>query len=197
MVVQLTARELAAAAGEAPQTASGHLSRLTEAGLIAIEQHGRHRYHRLASAEVANLLESVAYRGQRAEPRDAALRLARTCYNHFAGRLGVGITDAMLARGQIELDHDAGTVTEPGRDFLKRFGVAISPTANAGRLFCRPCLDWSERRPHLAGVLGVALTCRCFELGWVRKIEGTRVLSITEKGRQAFQKAFGFCPEQQ
>lgn len=201
----LTARELAAAAGVAPQTASGHLSRLTEAGLIAMEQHGRHRYHRLASAEVANLLESIAYfaarpsdRGQRAVrtgPRDAALRLARTCYNHFAGRLGVGIADAMLARGQIELDQDAGTVTEPGRDFLKRFGVAISPAANAGRLFCRPCLDWSERRPHLAGALGVALTCRCFELGWVRKIEGTRALSITQKGRQGFQKAFGFCPE--
>jgi hypothetical protein len=80
-----------------------------------------------------------------------------------------GITDAMLARGQIELDQDAGTVTEPGRDFLKRFGVAISPAANAGRLFCRACLDWSERRPHLAGALGVALTCRCFELAWVRK----------------------------
>ena len=203
----LTARELAAAAGVAPQTASGHLSRLTEAGLIAMEQHGRHRYHRLASAEVANLLESIAYfaarpsdRGQRAVrtgPRDAALRLARTCYNHFAGRLGVGIADAMLARGEIELDQDAGTVTESGREFLKRFGVAISPTAKAGRLFCRPCLDWSERRPHLAGALGVALTCRCFELGWVRRVEGTRALSITQKGREGFQRAFGFCPEPQ
>ena len=88
-------------------------------------------------------------------------------------------------------------MTEPGREFLKRFGVAISPTANAGRLYCRPCLDWSERRPHLAGALGAALTCRCFELGWVRRVEGTRALSITQKGREGFQKTFGFCPEQQ
>src|SRR6201995_727762 len=202
----LTARELAAAAGVAPQTASGHLSRVTEVGLIAMEQHGRHRYHRLASAEVANLLESIAYfaarpsdggqRAMRTGPRDAAVRLARTCYNHFAGRLGVSIADAMLARGHIELDQDGGAVTEPGRDFLGRFGVMVAPAAGAGRLFCRPCLDWSERRPHLAGTLGVALTCRCFELGWVKKIEGSRAVAITQKGRHGFQQAFGFRLEQ-
>ena len=133
----------------------------------------------------------------RTGPRDVAVRLARTCYNHFAGRLGVSIADAMLARGQIELDQDGGTVTEPGRDFLDRFGVAIAPTGSAGRLFCRPCLDWSERRPHLGGTLGVALTCRCFELGWVKKIEGTRAVAITQKGRHGFQQAFGFRLEQQ
>jgi DNA-binding transcriptional ArsR family regulator len=202
----LTARELAGAAGVTPQTASGHLSKLIDAGLIAMEQHGRHRYHRLASAEVASLLESIAYFAARPNdrtphvvstgPREAAMRLARTCYNHFAGRLGVDIADAMLAQGQIEFDHDGGAVTQPGRDFLKRFGVAVSPVAGAGRMFCRPCLDWSERRPHLAGTLGVALACRCFELRWVRKIEGTRALSVTPKGRQGFQQAFGFRSEQ-
>jgi DNA-binding transcriptional ArsR family regulator len=203
----LTARELAGAAGVAPQTASGHLSRLIDAGLIAMEQHGRHRYHRLASAEVAHLLETIAHfaarpkdkgpRAVRTGPRDAAVRLARTCYNHFAGRLGVNIADAMLARGQIELDQDGGTVTEPGRDFLDRFGVTVAPTTKAGRLFCRPCLDWSERRPHLGGTLGVALTCRCFELGWVKRMEGTRAVAITQKGRQGFQQAFGFRLDQQ
>jgi hypothetical protein len=156
----------------------------------------------LASAEVAHLLESIALfasrpkdkttRVVRTGPRDAAVRLARTCYNHFAGRLGVSIADAMLTRGQIELDEDGGSVTEPGRDFLTRFGVAISPAAGAGRVFCRPCLDWSERRPHLGGALGVALTCRCFELGWVKRIEGTRAVAITQKGRQGFQQSFGF-----
>jgi DNA-binding transcriptional ArsR family regulator len=203
----LTARELAGAAGVAPQTASGHLSKLIAAGLIAMQQHGRHRYHRLASAEVAHLLESIAHfaarpndkgnRTVRTGPRDVAVRLARTCYNHFAGRLGVSIADAMLARGQIELDQDGGTLTEPGRDFLKRFGVAIAPTGSAGRLFCRPCLDWSERRPHLGGTLGVALTCRCFELGWVRRIEGSRAVAITEKGRHGLHQVFGFRLEQQ
>ena len=121
------------------------------------------------------------------------MRLARTCYNHFAGRLGVGIADAMLARGQIELDQDGGTVTEAGHDFLNSFGVTFAPTTPTGRLFCRPCLDWSERRPHLAGVIGVALTCRCFELGWVRRIDGTRAVAITQKGQQGFQKVFGVC----
>jgi DNA-binding transcriptional ArsR family regulator len=164
----LTARELAGAAGVAPQTASGHLSKLIDAGLVVMSPQGRHRYHRLASPEVASLLESIANfatrqgaRAIRTGPRDAAMRLARTCYNHFAGRLGVGIADAMLARGQIELDQDGGTVTEAGHDFLNSFGVTFAPTTPTGRLFCRPCLDWSERRPHLAGVIGVALTCRC------------------------------------
>src|ERR1700742_671403 len=150
----LTARELAGAAGIAPQTASGHLAKLIEAGLIAMQQQGRHRYHRLASAEVAHFLESIAHfaarpkeeanRMVRTGPRDAAVRLARTCYNHFAGRLGVSIADAMLARGHIELDQDGGAVTETGRDFLGRFGVTVAPATGAGRLFCRPCLDWSE-----------------------------------------------------
>jgi len=124
----LTARELAGVAGVAPQTASGHLSKLIEAGLIGTQQHGRHRYHRLASAEVAHLLQNIAHFAARPKgggshavrtgPRDAAVRLARTCYTNFAGRLGVSVADAMLARGQIELDQDGGTVTEPGRDFL-------------------------------------------------------------------------------
>lgn len=198
----LTARELAAAAGVTPQTASGHLSKLIDAGLVVMSPQGRHRYHRLASPEVAGLLESIANFASRADgrqgvrairtgPRDAAIRLARTCYNHFAGRLGVGIADAMLARGQIELDQDGGTVTKVGHDFLNSFGVTLAPTTPTGGLFCRPCLDWSERRPHLAGVIGVALTCRCFELGWVRRIDGTRAVAITQKGQQGFQKVFG------
>jgi hypothetical protein len=118
-------------------------------------QHGRHRYHRLASAEVANLIESIAYfaarpndrapRVVRTGPRDAAMRLARTCCNHFAGRLGVDIVDAMQARGEIEFDHDGGTVAQPGRDFLRRFGVAVSPAAGAGRVL--PSMLRLERAP--------------------------------------------------
>jgi|SRR5665213_911249 len=198
----LTARELAAAAGVAPQTASGHLSKLLQAGLVVMNQQGRHRYHRLASPEVASLLESIALfttsadgkggsRAIRTGPRDAAMRLARTCYNHFAGRLGVGIADAMRTRGLIELDQDGGTVTDTGRDFLTRFGVTLAPATRTGRLFCRPCLDWSERRPHLGGAIAVALTCRCFDLGWVKRIDGTRAIAITQNGQQGFWKVFG------
>ncbi len=198
----LTARELAGQAGIAPQTASGHLARLLDAGLILMEPRGRHRYHRLASPDVARLLETVAqFAGRpgggparaavRTGPRDEALRTARTCYDHFAGRLGVGIADALVDRGCVELDGDGGTVTDAGQVFLHGFGAAAAPGKRSKRLFCRPCLDWSERRPHLAGAVGIAIACRCFELGWVRKVDGSRAVAITPAGQQGLRQTFG------
>jgi len=198
----LTARELAGQAGIAPQTASGHLARLLDAGLILMEPRGRHRYHRLASADVARLLETVAQFASRPSggtaraavrtgPRDEALRTARTCYDHFAGRLGVGIADALVDRGCVELDGDGGTVTEAGQVFLHGFGAAPAPGKRPKRLFCRPCLDWSERRPHLAGAVGIAIACRCFELGWVRKVDGSRAVAITPAGQRGLRQTFG------
>jgi DNA-binding transcriptional ArsR family regulator len=200
----LTAGELAEAAGITPQTASGHLGRLTEAGLLAMARQGRHRYHRLASPAVARLIEGLldvaAARPRRVVatgPRDAALRRARTCYDHLAGRLAVAIADALVARGRIELTADGGAVTAAGQNFLAGLGVGGLGAAGApgrGRLFCRPCLDWSERRPHVAGVLGAALCTRCFELGWVRRKAGGRALEITPPGWRGFAEAFGIAP---
>ena len=197
----LTARELAGYAGIAPQTASAHLGRLLDAGLLLMEQRGRHRYHRLASPDIAHLLETVAQFATRpgngsvraairTGPHDAALRLARTCYDHFAGRLGVSIADALVAKAYIELDQDGGTVTDAGQVFLHGFGVAPAPKKQAKRLFCRPCLDWSERRPHLAGTLGIAIACRCFDLGWVKRVDGSRAVAITPAGYHGLRCVF-------
>lgn len=194
----LTATELAKFAGITPQTASEHLARLTACGLLAIQRQGRHRYHRLASPTVAQMLEAImevasGARQLRPTPRlgpaDARLRAARSCYDHLAGRLGVALADALVAGQQIELGADAGAVTPAGAALFARLGVVAKP--REGRLFCRPCLDWSERRPHLAGGLGAALCSRCFDLGWIKRLPGTRAVMVTREGKRGFAEAFG------
>jgi len=197
----LTASELARVAGVAPQTASGHLTRMTAAGLLGVEKQGRHRYHRLASPAVAQMMESimrvasdVAPKRLATGPRDASLRAARTCYDHLAGRLGVAIADALVAGGHAELASDAGIVTDKGMRFLVRLGVEIDtlrPGERTKRVLCRPCLDWSERRPHLAGAVGAAICTHAFGKNWIRRIEGTRAVAVTPKGQRVFREDFG------
>ncbi|MEQ1717202.1 MAG: hypothetical protein ABL907_14670, partial [Hyphomicrobium sp.] len=128
-------------------------------------------------------------------PRDAALRKARTCYDHFAGQLGVALADALVDRGWVELTSDAGILTEAGVTFLGEIGLNIAPmlasgTKRSGRALCRPCLDWSERRPHLAGSLGAALCVHSMEQGWTRRIQGTRAVDITPKGERVLHEKF-------
>ena len=194
----LTAKELAYAAHVTAQTASGHLSKLSEGGLLMAEKQGRHRYYRLASPLVGQMLEGVMAVAGPEPPRTGAwrggeaLRTARTCYDHLAGRLGVALADALLEHGHVALASDGGEVTEVGKRFLDAFGASPAP---GRRVFCRPCLDWSERRPHLAGRLGAALASRCFELGWVAQQRDTRALAISAAGRLGFRETFGIVLE--
>ena len=193
----LTATELAGVAGITPQTASSHLARLTRAGLLRVDRQGRHRYHRLAAAEVARMLEAVMQLASQPEwrrrrphvvgPRDAALRMARTCYDHLAGRLGVAIADALVKAGVIELQDDGGVVTGLGMEFFSRVGIGLAPSS---RPLVRPCLDWSERRVHIAGKIGAAICRHALERHWVRRLSDSRALEITAAGRDALRELF-------
>ncbi len=201
----LTASELARVAGVTPQTASGHLARMVDAGLLRVRKQGRHRYHRIASPSVARMMESIMLVASDLEaaqpplfvgPRDEALRAARTCYDHLAGRLGVGLADALAAGGHTVLSDDGGLVTEAGFALFDRVGIDIAPLLagrhkRSARILCRPCLDWSERRPHLAGAVGAALCAHSFATGWIRRVKDSRAVTVTPIGRQVFREEFG------
>ncbi|HUK58173.1 MAG TPA: helix-turn-helix transcriptional regulator [Stellaceae bacterium] len=193
-----TAGELAFFAGVKGPTASGHLARLEEGRLVTAMKQGRNRYYRLANAAVAHMLESIMAVAAAGPPRhrphsraDDALRAARTCYDHLAGKLGVALTDALMREGHIVLGEDGGEVTERGVRFLDQFGAGIAEARRARRAFCRPCLDWTERRPHLGGAVGAAIATRAFDLDWVERQRDGRALTITEKGRAGFAEIFG------
>jgi DNA-binding transcriptional ArsR family regulator len=199
----LSAGDLAYAAHVKPQTASAHLAKLVEARLLANQKQGRNRYFRLASPAVARMLEEIMavavarsprYRSPRYRPawiRDEALRSARTCYDHLAGRLGVALADSLANRGHVVLDDDGGEVTKAGARFLDELGLDLAGAAGRRRRFCRPCIDWSERRPHLGGAVGAALAQRCFALGWIGRVKDSRAVAITPAGHDGFRAAFG------
>ncbi|ALN63299.1 bacterial regulatory, arsR family protein [Lysobacter antibioticus] len=187
----LTATELAEAAGVARPTASAHLSALTEARLLSVEKQGRHRYFRIADDDVVRLLEDlmrVAYRISDAPvsvgPSDLALRKARVCYDHLAGEWGVRVHDSFVRRGFLHLGDDDLQLTERGRGFVADAGIALDALPRTRRPLCRACLDWSERRHHLAGVLGAALLDRFIAQGWLRRIQYSRALKVTARGQR-------------
>ena len=185
----LTATELAYAAGVSPQTTSGHLGKLFAARLVMLMKQGRHRYYRLAGPHVAHMLESIMHVAIDGPPRyqprsktDDQMRRARTCYDHIAGALGVDLADSMMAHDFVVLGDEAGEVTPTGMEFLTGLGVDLAAARAKRRVFCRPCLDWTERRPHIGGAVGAALAKRCLELKWIEQVRDSRALAITPAG---------------
>jgi len=193
----LTATELAFAANVTPQTTSAHLGKLLTARMLVLTKQGRHRYYRLAGPHVGQMLEgimNVALNGPpRFQPRsklDETLRHARTCYDHIAGVLGVALAERLIEREFVILGEEAGEVTSSGVDFLSRLGVDLAGARAKRRVFCRPCMDWTERRPHIGGAIGAALANRCFELKWIERVRDSRALLVTPAGRRGLVEAF-------
>ena len=197
----LTASELAQEAGITPQTASSHLSKLEAGGLIEPEKQGRHRYYRLADPDVAGVLEGLAGLAARAGhmrvrtgPKDPALRRARICYDHLAGDLGVQMLESMKAQRLVRQKKQDIELTTEGERFLER-NLQILPDmlAHPRRPVCKACLDWSERRHHLAGTLGAAMMTRFTELKWAARdpTPGSRVVNFSRTGEKRFAELFG------
>ena len=194
-----TAAELARHAGVAAPTATGHLNLLVAGGLLAEERQGRHRYVRLASDEVATLIEDLAAlappreaapRSLTTVTRDRALARARTCYDHLAGTLGVQITEAMIRRGLLDLDRGLA-LTGDGAQWFAARGIILPPASR--RPLVRSCLDWTERRPHLAGAAGAAICGYAMENRWITRIGTGRAVALTDAGRDALREHLGIA----
>jgi DNA-binding transcriptional ArsR family regulator len=188
------AGELAHRTGVAPSTASEHLTRLLRAGFVLVETHGRERRYRLASAGVGEALEALAQiapskrvSSLRDAKRSEAMRRCRTCYDHLAGRVGVAVTEALVARGTLMVGDGAFWLPEKGEQMLESFGVDVESARGNRRSFARSCMDWSERRPHLAGALGAALANAFFDRGWLERRPHDRALMITPAGFRALR----------
>lgn len=212
----LAAGELGRMAGVSPATASSHLAKLLDAGMVSVTVQGRHRYYRLAGHEIAAVIEAISrisppspVRNLRQSREAAALDEARTCYDHLAGRAGVALLDALLDGGTLEEhktenqsrsrtkggERTSATVyaaTGAGTETLANFGIDISDLRRSRRNFAGSCLDWTQRRRHLNGALGAAITARLFDLGWIEHGQRRRSVRVTETGRDGLAETFGW-----
>lgn len=187
----LTATELAGVGGITKQTASSHLAKLVDGEVLVVEAQGRHRYFRLAGPHVASLLEALmvfssnAVPPLRTGPRDSALRKARICYDHLAGEMGVRLFERMLTNQWLE---DDLTVAERGSNKLAEIGLNLSDLPPSNRPLCRACLDWSQRRQHLAGRLGKAILDQMLARSWAQRLPNSRIISFTPEGQRIFNE---------
>lgn len=193
----LTASELALEAGVSQQTTSAHLAKLQNGGLVTLRKSGRHRYVTLASDGVASVLEAImglaatsGHLRTRTGPKDAAMRKARVCYNHLAGDMGVRLFRAMVSAGHLKSEGDDLHLTQSGTVFVSSIGIDIAALPKTRAPLCRECLDWSERTSHLAGQLGRAMLDRFIMIGWAKRENGSRVVTFTRAGEDAFNAHF-------
>lgn len=193
----LTAGELAQEAGVSPATASAHLKHLREGSLVCEQREGRHKYFRIKDHQAAQLLETISAFSERSGPKrvrpgpkDPALRSARMCYDHLAGALGVHIFTSMASRGFLSMLENGPVLNADGERFIGALGLDLNALKRSNRATCRCCLDWSERRYHLSGTLGAALTEMMVNQQWVKRINGSRALEVTSSGRHELERHF-------
>lgn len=194
----LPAGELAARAQVTPQTASAHLARLIDGGLVQVTSSGRHRYYRLSSREIGAVLEALLtiaparpVHSLRQSEEARALRAARTCYDHLAGALGVALTQRLLELALLIREGNCYHVTDDGAAWLASWSIDLAALRSGRRVLARPCLDWSERHDHLAGALGAAITAALFARGWLLRTPGSRAVHLTAEGRAGLQRELG------
>lgn len=193
-----TAGELSLAADISPTSASNHLSKLLEANIVKVEIQGRHRYYSLFNSEVAYAVEGLAIlannsqvKSIKKEPEKSGIKYCRTCYDHLAGRAGVEIAEALETKGYLKKSGQVYSVSEKGWEWFLLFDISKDDFKNNRRPVTRQCLDWSERRPHLAGLLGAVLLEKMLERKWFKKVQFSRELIITAKGRQELYDLLG------
>jgi DNA-binding transcriptional ArsR family regulator len=193
----LTVSELADEAGVMIQTASSHLSKMEEGGLLRRRKQGRHKYFALATEEVAHVLEALmglaadaGHFRKRTGPKEETLRKARVCYNHLAGNMGTRLHDSLRAQGFLDIAARRVTLTDAGAAFVTGFGIDLEALRMHKVPLCRECLDWSERRAHLAGSLGRAFLARFEALCWARRDQKSRAVLFSASGDAAFAEVF-------
>ena len=192
-----SATELAIISRVAFNTASTHLSRLVEAGFVSFERSGRHRFYRIAEPRISDVIETM-YESL-PDPQEPPARLlteieaARTCYDHLAGRLGSSLTYAMISRGYLTPHEKEFLLSEEGQSFCLRLGIDLRAVRRQRRMFARRCLDWTDKRDHLGGALGAALTKNYFAMEWLRPGSRPRLVEVTPQGVRAFQNHLGLA----
>lgn len=192
-----TATELALAAGTSPQNISMHLNKMIQADLLCVENQGRHKYYKFSRKEVAYAVEALSVLSPLGTDKIESdtenippIKYCRTCYDHLAGKAGVMITDSLLKQKLIVQKEDAFEVSAKGKKFFSVLDIPIDDLQQQRRSFARPCLDWSERRHHLAGSLATALLDKMFSSGWIKKIKNSRAVVITNRGQKEMRKYF-------